>query len=176
VKMFASVEAVATADGDGNGGQNRVVTKVPCNEEGGGDGGKSDGNKEGGRATATATWAMATETRLAGDKEGKCKGNKGNGDGNDGRRRQQQRLKQGQRWQQRQQWLWRWQTTTKTAGAGNNQQNVAGGSVSGGDSGRGGGDRCSTAATAGRGGDAVEVTTMRSAAIATNTPFYPWPW
>jgi hypothetical protein len=59
---------------------------VSCNKEGGGDGGKSDGNEGGGQATATATtWAMTMETRLAGDKEGKCKGSKANGDGNEGR-------------------------------------------------------------------------------------------
>ncbi len=51
--------------------------------------------------------------------------------------------------------------------AGNNQQNAAGGSGSSGDSGRGSRDRCSAAATAGRGGGAAEVTTMRAAATAT---------
>ncbi len=72
VETFASVVGVATADGDGNGSQNRVAMKVLCNKEGGGDGGKSDGNKGGRRAMAAATmWAMAMETRLAGDKEGK---------------------------------------------------------------------------------------------------------
>ncbi len=40
---------------------------------GGGNGGKSDGNKGGGQATAMATmWAMAKETRLVGNNEGKC--------------------------------------------------------------------------------------------------------
>ncbi len=48
VETFASVVAVATADGDGNGSQNRVATKVSCNKEGGGNGGKSNGNKGGG--------------------------------------------------------------------------------------------------------------------------------
>jgi hypothetical protein len=52
-------------------------------------------------------------------------------------------------------------------GAGINQQNAAGGSGSSGDSGRGSGDRCSAAATAGRAGGAAEVTTMRAAATAT---------
>ncbi len=61
LEMFALVMGVATADGNGDGGQNRVVTKVSCNKEGGGDGGKSNGDESGGRATATATaWAMAT--------------------------------------------------------------------------------------------------------------------
>ena len=137
----------------------------------------SDGNKCGRRATATATtWAMAMATRLAGDKEGKCKGSKSNGDGNEGGWQWGQRLKQGQRWQRWRQWLWRCQTTTETAGAGNNQQNVAGGSGSSGDSGHGSGNCCSAAATAGRGGGAAQVTTMRAVATATNTPFYPWPW
>jgi hypothetical protein len=92
METFALVVAVATADSDSDGGQNRVVTKVSCNEEGGGDGGKSNGDKGGGRATGTVTtWAMVTETRPAGDKRGKCKGGKGYGDGNEGRRRRQQR-------------------------------------------------------------------------------------
>ncbi len=55
----------------------------------------------------------------------------------------------------------------RNCGAGNNQQNVAGGSGSSGDSVRGSGDRCSAAATAGRGSGAAEVTTMRAAATAT---------
>ncbi len=43
VETFALVVAVVTADGDGNGddGQNRVVMKVLCNKEGGGNGGKN---------------------------------------------------------------------------------------------------------------------------------------
>ncbi len=54
----------------------------------GSDGGKSNGDEGGGRATATATmWAMVTETRPAGNKRGKCKGGKGYGDGDEGRRR-----------------------------------------------------------------------------------------
>ena len=55
-----------------------MATRVECNEESDGFGGKSDGN-EGGRrltatramVTATATkWVMVMVTRLAGDKEG----------------------------------------------------------------------------------------------------------
>jgi hypothetical protein len=89
--------AVATADDDDNGGQNRVATKVSCNKEGVSNGGKSDGNKRGRQATVTATtWVMATEMRLPGNKEGKCKVNKGTGDGNEGRRRWRQWMKQGQ--------------------------------------------------------------------------------
>ncbi len=61
-------------------------------------------------------------------------------------------------------------------GAGKNQQNAAGGSGRGGDSGRVSGDHCSAAAMAGRGGGAADVTPMRAAATVTNTPFYPWSW
>jgi hypothetical protein len=117
-----------------------------------GDGGKSDGNKGVGQATATAmSWTMATTTRLVGNKEGKCKGGKGNCNGNEGRWRWWQQLKPFQRWQRRQQWLWQWQTTTETAGAGNNQQNAAGGSGSGRDSGHASSDYWIVAAMAGRG-------------------------
>jgi hypothetical protein len=91
METFALVVAVATADSDANGGQNRVAMKVLCNEEGGGDSGKSNSNEGGGQATATATtWAMVTETRPSGDKRGKCKGSKGYGDVDEGRRRRQQ--------------------------------------------------------------------------------------
>ena len=57
------------------------ASRVECNKESDGFGGKSDGN-EGGRqltttramATVTAmTWVMATVTRLAGDKEDKAR-------------------------------------------------------------------------------------------------------
>ncbi len=48
VEMFASVMGVATVDGDGDVGQNRDATKVSCNKEGGGDGGRSNGDKGGG--------------------------------------------------------------------------------------------------------------------------------
>jgi hypothetical protein len=109
-----------------------MATMVSCNKEGAGDGGKSDGDEDGGQATATVTtWAMVRATRLAGDKEGKCKGGKGNGDSNEGGRRWRQPLKQCPQWQRRRQRLWRWQTTTETAGAGNNQQNAVGNSGSG---------------------------------------------
>jgi hypothetical protein len=121
--LKALVMGVATADGDGNGSQNRVATNVSSNEEGGDDGGKSDIDEGGGQATATATtWAMATAMRLAGDEEGKCKGGKFNSDGNEGGWQWRQPLKPFQRWQRPQKWLWWWQTTTETAGAGNNQQ------------------------------------------------------
>ena len=67
-----------------------LASRVECDKESDGFGGKSDGN-EGGRqltvtsramAMATAkTWVMATVMRLAGGEEGKCEGGKGNGDG-----------------------------------------------------------------------------------------------
>ena len=69
-----------------------MATRVECDEESDGFGGKCDGN-EGGRrlmatramATVTATtWLMATVTRLAGDEEGKGEGGKGDGDGDEG--------------------------------------------------------------------------------------------
>ncbi len=123
-ETFASVMWVATADGDGNGSQNRVTMKVSCNKEGGSDGGKSDGDEGGGRATPMATtWVMAMAMRLAGNKEGKCKGGTFNSNGNEDRWRWRQPLmKLFQWWQRPQQWLWRWQTTTETVGAGKNQQ------------------------------------------------------
>ena len=67
-------------------------TRVGCNKESDGFGGKSNGN-EGGRrltatramVTATATkWVMVMVTRLAGDEEGEGEGGKGDGDGDDG--------------------------------------------------------------------------------------------
>jgi len=69
-----------------------LATRVECDEESDGFGGKSDGN-EGGRrltatralATATATaWLMVMVTRLAGDEEGKGEGGKGDGSGDEG--------------------------------------------------------------------------------------------
>ncbi len=124
VEMFVSVMGVATADGNGNGGQNRVAMKVSCNKEGGDNGGKSNGKEGGGQATVVATtWAMATAMRLAGDKEGKCKGGTFDSNGDKDRWRwQQPPLKPFHWWQRPQQWLWQWQTTTETVGAGNNQQ------------------------------------------------------
>ncbi len=65
---------------------------MECDEESDGFGGKSNGNEGGRRLTATrgmatvtaTTWLMATVTRLAGDKEGKIEGVKGDGDGDEG--------------------------------------------------------------------------------------------
>ena len=60
-----------------------LVMRVACDEEGDGDGYKSDGDEGDGRATATramvtamatakaTTWVMVMVTRLAGNKEGK---------------------------------------------------------------------------------------------------------
>ncbi len=91
VETFVSVMGVATADSNGDGGQNRVATKVLCNKEGGGDGSKSDGNEGDGRATATSTmWAMAMAMRLAGNEEGRCKGGTFNSDSNKDRWRWRQ--------------------------------------------------------------------------------------
>jgi len=69
-----------------------LATRVECDEESDGFGGKSDGNEGGRRLTATramatvtaTTWLMATVTRLAGDEEGKGEGGKGDGDGDEG--------------------------------------------------------------------------------------------
>jgi hypothetical protein len=63
------------------------------------------------------------------------------------------------------------QTTTETEGAGNNQQNAAGGSGSSRDSSHGSSNCCSMAATVGKVGNALEVTTMRAAATTTITSF-----
>jgi hypothetical protein len=71
-----------------------LATRVECDEESDGFGGKSDGNKGGRRLTATRAmttmtamaWMMATVTRLMGNKEGKGEGGKGNGDCDEGDR------------------------------------------------------------------------------------------
>jgi hypothetical protein len=73
-----------------------LATRVECDEESDGFGGKSDSNKGGRRltvpramVTVTAmTWLMAMVTRLASDKEGKGEGGKGDGDGDEGGGRQ----------------------------------------------------------------------------------------
>ena len=71
-----------------------LATRVECDEESDGFGGKSDGN-EGGRrltatrvlATATAmTWLMVMVRRLVGDEEGKGEGGKGDGNVDEGGR------------------------------------------------------------------------------------------
>jgi hypothetical protein len=49
-----------------------ALTRVVCDEEGEGDGGKSNGDKGGGRATAT--WAMATEGKQQSTSDGINKG------------------------------------------------------------------------------------------------------
>ena len=71
-----------------------LATRVECDEESDGFGGKSDGNDGGRRLTATRamvtamTWVMVMVTRLAGDEEGKGEGGKGDGDGDEGGGRQ----------------------------------------------------------------------------------------
>ena len=69
-----------------------LATRVECDKESNGFGGKSDGNKGDRQLTATrvmamataATWVMVMATRLAGDEEGKSEGGKGDGDGDKG--------------------------------------------------------------------------------------------
>jgi hypothetical protein len=71
-----------------------MATRGACNEEGNVDSGKSIDNEGGKQATETrematvmfTMWAMATSTRLVGNKEGKGTGSKSNGDGNEGGR------------------------------------------------------------------------------------------
>ncbi len=73
-----------------------MAKRIECNKESNGFGSKSDGNKGGGGSMATrvmatvkaTTWAMAMITRLAGNKEGKGKGIKGDCDSNEGGGRQ----------------------------------------------------------------------------------------
>ena len=73
-----------------------LATRVECDKESNGFGGKSNGNEGGRRLTATRvmstamamTWVMVMVTRLAGNKEGKGEGGKGDGGGDDGGRRQ----------------------------------------------------------------------------------------
>ena len=69
-----------------------LATRVECDEESAGFGGKSDGNEGGRRLTATrvmatvttTTWLLVTVTRLAGNAEGKGEGDMGDGDGDEG--------------------------------------------------------------------------------------------
>ncbi len=65
---------------------------MECNKESNGFGSKSNGNEGGRRSMATrpmtmvkaTTWVMAMVTRLAGDKEGKGEGCKGDCNSNEG--------------------------------------------------------------------------------------------
>ncbi len=59
-------------DEKGEGGTGHALTRVACDEEGEGDGRKSDGDKGGGRATATR--AMATEGEQQSTSDGINKG------------------------------------------------------------------------------------------------------
>ena len=69
-----------------------LATRVECDKESNGFGGKSDGNEGGRQLTVTrvmatvmvTTWVMAMVTRLVGDKVGKGEGGKGDGDGDEG--------------------------------------------------------------------------------------------
>ncbi len=69
-----------------------LATRMECDEESDCFSGKSDGNEGGRRLTATramvtvtvTTWLMAMVTRLAGNKEGKGEGGKGDGNGDEG--------------------------------------------------------------------------------------------
>ena len=69
-----------------------MATRVECDKESNGFGGKSDGNEGDRQLTTTramamataATWVMVMVTRLAGDEEGKSEGGKGYGDGDKG--------------------------------------------------------------------------------------------
>ena len=69
-----------------------LATRVECDKESDGFGGKSDGNECGRRLTTTRAmvtvmatmWVMAMVTRLSVDKEGKGEGAKGDGDGDEG--------------------------------------------------------------------------------------------
>ncbi len=56
------------------------AVRVVCNKEGDGNSNEGNGNKGGGRAMAMRAIAMVV--RLAGNKEDKGKGSKGNIDGN----------------------------------------------------------------------------------------------
>ncbi len=81
------------------------ASEVACDEEGNGDGYKSDGNEGDGQAMGTramvtamatvkaTTWLMVMVTRLAGNKEGKGKGGKGDGDDNEGGARAMERAR-----------------------------------------------------------------------------------
>jgi hypothetical protein len=77
-----------------------LTTRVMCNKEGDGNGGKSNGNEGDRPATAiramastkATTWAMAMATRLAGSTEGKGDGGKVNGNVDEGSGQQQGQL------------------------------------------------------------------------------------
>jgi hypothetical protein len=73
-----------------------LATRVECDKESNGFGGKSNGNEGCRGLTATramatvmaSMWAMAMVTRLVGNREGKGEGGKGNGNGDEGGRQQ----------------------------------------------------------------------------------------
>ena len=71
-----------------------LATRLECNEESNGFGGKSNGNEDISRLTVTramamamamvTAWVMVMVTRLAGDEEDKGEGGKCDGDGDEG--------------------------------------------------------------------------------------------
>ncbi len=73
-----------------------MATRVACDEEGDDNGYKSNGNKGDGQAMGTramatvmatakaTTWVMVILRRLAGNKEGRGEGSKGDGDDDEG--------------------------------------------------------------------------------------------
>ncbi len=69
-----------------------LATRVECDEESDGFGGKSNGNKGDRQWMATrvmaamtvTTWVMVMVTRLSGNREGKGEGSKGNGNSDEG--------------------------------------------------------------------------------------------
>jgi hypothetical protein len=93
-----------------------LATRVACDEEGNGDGYKSNGDEGDGRAMATRamvtvmatakamTWVMVMMMRLTGNKEGKGKGSKGDGDDDEGGAQATERARAARRWQRRQGW------------------------------------------------------------------------
>ncbi len=93
-----------------------LATRVACDEEGDGDGYKSNGDEGDGRVTATRAmgtammtakatmWVMVMVTRLAGDEEDKGKGGKGDGDDYEGGAQATERARVARRWQRRQGW------------------------------------------------------------------------
>jgi hypothetical protein len=96
-----------------------LATRVVCDEEGDGDGYKSDGNEGDGRVTVTramvtvmatvkaTTWVMLMVTRMVGNKEGKNKGGeggKGDGDEDEGGARAMERARAARQWQRQQGW------------------------------------------------------------------------
>jgi hypothetical protein len=93
-----------------------LATRVACDEEGDGNGCKSDGDEGDGQAMATramvtamatakaTTWVMVMVTRLTGDKEGMGEGGKGDGDDNEGGAQATERARAARQWRRQQGW------------------------------------------------------------------------